>query len=838
MGGDAKMVSKFKNFIQLIKKLLTKKDIKILPLKFSIDLRSEDKIIIKILSEIDNHKIKKSYPAFWNYGYKYKIGNTIYLVSKEDFETFLLIKSFHHSLLKEDEALLYLNPQFLKHIRKRSNIIETQKVKSIRICDTPLLRKAELFYDPAKGIKIKVGYSPPEKEEIIIIKDLKMTPDKKYAFIENAFYPIPVEEDPKIRKWLEIGEKTISIEEIPEFFLRDLVLLKTKFNAILSESINKIQIIEKKFVPKVRIGFSKDRWLKFDISYQVGEYEIPEELLKKDQKYIKIDDFKWIKIDEKTIDRVKKQLNKLGIQNPNKIEPMQFFKLEDFIEKIGGTKVVAKDFQKFLDNLSDFQLDNNFQLPSGIEKDLKGARISLRPYQRAGIHWLTWLVNHNLHGILADDMGLGKTIQTILTIRLAYEKTGSKNHTLIICPKSVVRHWYREIKRVYPKAHVYEYIGIDRDPLEFYSKDPTFFITTYDIVIRDVEILSNIPFLFCVLDEGTQIKNPETKRAKAVKILNAAHRIVLSGTPIENRPSELWSIFDFLMKGHLGSYQTFIRKFENPILLGSDIEAKRLSRKIKPFILRRLKEDVAKDLPEKIEMQYWCSLTDEQKRLYTQILELHANPIITKLLNREHVNYASILTVLTKLKQVCDHPALITNRKYPIKGRSEKFDLVIEKMDQILENEEKVVIFSHYLKTLDLLQECLDEKSIKYIRIDGSTKNRQELIDKLNKGKANVALLSLRASGHGITITSANHVIHIDRWWNPAVEDQATDRVHRIGQTKIVYVYKILTKGTLEETIDQLIEKKRRITNKVLSATTEEMRWTREELLEILKPIE
>lgn len=341
------------------------------------------------------------------------------------------------------------------------------------------------------------------------------------------------------------------------------------------------------------------------------------------------------------------------------------------------------------------------------------------------------------------------------------------------------------------------------------------------------------------MDEATKIKNPDTQRTKTIKGINSLHRIALSGTPIENRPAELWSLFDFLMRGHLGTYSQFVNFYEKPITLGNNDSTNTLSKRIRPFILRRLKENVAKDLPEKIEIDEWVELTDEQKFLYSSI-QSGASQLRDAIQRGENINYSfCILPILTKLKQVCDHPAIINGKVEPVENRSEKFDLVIDKVQEIHDADEHVVLFSHFLKTLDLFEIALKSKKMKYIRLDGSTQDRQACIDKFNQRQADVALCSIQACGHGINLTAANHVIHVDRWWNPAVEDQATDRVHRIGQNKTVYVYRILTKGTLEEKIANLLEKKRDISDKVIGNTIrQEMQWTREELLEILKPLE
>jgi len=324
--------------------------------------------------------------------------------------------------------------------------------------------------------------------------------------------------------------------------------------------------------------------------------------------------------------------------------------------------------------------------------------------------------------------------------------------------------------------------------------------------------------------------HPQTKRSRAIKSLNAAHRFVLSGTPIENRPAELWSLFDFLMKGHLGSYGGFVSQIEKPIIDGDKEKAKYLAKRIHPFVLRRLKKDVAKDLPDKIPMNGTCSLTTEQRALYGQIQDSDANKIRVSLQEGVNVSRINILAIITKLKQVCDHPALITGIRTPLLGRSEKFDIFTEKILEIVDSGDQVVLFSHFLGSLDLFEQFVVDAGLSYIRIDGSTRNRQELIDRFNERGINVALCSLLAAGQGIMLTGANHVLHIDRWWNPAVEDQATDRVHRIGQKKTVFVHHVLTEGTLEERIEKILEKKRGISDSVLSATGGFGGWTREEL--------
>ncbi|NOX44326.1 MAG: DEAD/DEAH box helicase, partial [Caldiserica bacterium] len=514
--------------------------------------------------------------------------------------------------------------------------------------------------------------------------------------------------------------------------------------------------------------------------------------------------------------------------------------VEEFVREIGGDRAVEEEYRRFLEGLEGFAADENFTLPRAIEDRLKEVGITLRPYQRAGIHWLTWLIRNHLHGILADDMGLGKTLQTILALRWAYETDGAHGPSLVICPKSVIPFWARELERYFPgMAAVYH--GPRRDRGVWRDPGIKIYITNFETVTNDIEALREVPFYFVVVDEASFIKNSGTRRARAIKSLNAVHRLALTGTPIENRPAELWSLFDFLMRGYLGSHRGFLERYEKPLIRGElDGEARELLvRKIRPFILRRTKDQVAADLPEKIEMEEWCELTPEQRALYAEIQRLQVEPIRERLRAGEEVDIATgILPVITKLKQVCDHPALVAGDPERLYGRSEKFDLIVEKLDRILEEGESAVLFSHFLGMLDLLQRALEERGVPFIRIQGDTEDRGELVERFNSGKARVALCSLRAAGHGINLTAANHVFHVDRWWNPAVEDQATDRVHRIGQDRTVYVYRVLTQGTLEERICRILERKKGIAESVIGAVTgAEMRWTREELLELLKPL-
>jgi SNF2 family DNA or RNA helicase len=724
----------------------------------------------------------------------------------------------------------------------KTAIWEADPDRSVFISQEPLQPSARINFDQREGLKIETGFAQEDTEDLIPYDNLPKSRDGQHVLIGNTFRPL-AKISREIKEFLSTPVTTIPTKNIPEFFLRDLVLIKKDFQAVLLDQAKHIRVVQSRLTPVVRVSKDNRGWLDFNISYSAGDIELPYHLFnqQKSEKYLQLDDLTWVKVDRDALSNTEKQLKTLEAalaEGGFRLPVHEFASLEEFIQNIGGKAILSQAYQDFVDQLTGFSADPSFQLPEPIESHLLKFDRSLRSYQRAGIHWMDWLRANHLHGILADDMGLGKTLQALCVLNLAYHQTKNNQHSLIIAPKSVLHHWENEIKRVFPFIRTHIYHGVKRKKTVFKSSLPFITITTYEIVNRDIEELSKVPFFYLILDEATKIKNPDSRRTQSIKALNAMHRMALSGTPVENRPAELWSLFDFLMRGHLGQYGTFQRVFEDSIMGGDNQAARRLGRRVGPFLLRRKKNDVAKDLPEKIAINETCELTQEQRQLYSKILN-QAREIRDALQAGQYVSYAtSILPILTYLKQVCDHPALITKDAHIIRGRSEKFDWILERIEEIVNSGEQVVVFSHFLGMLDLLEACVKENKFTYIRIDGSTNNRQDLIDRFNKGQAKVALLSLMAAGYGINLTAANHVIHADRWWNPGVEDQATDRVHRIGQNRTVFVYHILTEGTLEERIERLLESKRGMADQIMTAASDGPRqWSKNELLELLKPL-
>lgn len=819
-----------------------------LPIRFTLTLLPDGRHLVRTYVYI-NDEVRQVADTreLARYGYQEVVETPdeviTYALETADLQTLLALHSTNPTIADDGALIFDFNPAILIHLRRSDGVQESEDSRQTQISDRPLEPVAAVDFDPAEGITVRAGYRAPDSDELIPQAELKTTPDSRFAWIGRTVFPVKTATG-AAADWLNRGVHRVPIDGVPEFYVRDLAPLRKELAAVITDRVRDLRVIDEPLAPIVYLDQTEKGWLSFQVAYRVGGRTMQHGELAgaADQSYIRLDDHTWARPDGRGLRQTEAKLQKLGAEaipgGGYRVSAAEFASLEEFVASMGGNPIVNDRYKAFIDQLTGFKADDAFRLSSAAETHLAARGVTPRPYQRAGIHWLTWLHDNGLHGLLADDMGLGKTLQSILTLRHAYEATGNRLPSLVVAPSSVMTHWEREIERFFPQMRAYRYHGQGRSLRPLMAARPVIAITTYDTARSSIEELAKVPFFYVVLDEATSIKNPTSRRAKAVKALNSAHRLSLSGTPVENRPAELWSIYDFLMSGHLGPYGTFERVFESRIVAGDNTAAERLGRRIRPFMLRRLKEDVARDLPEKIEMDEWCSLTPEQATLYSQI-QSQAEPMLADLRAGRRVDYAAnILPILTKLKQVCDHPAIVNDQRRPLAGRSEKFDWVIERAQAIVDGGEQLLIFSHFLGMLDLLEAAVQERGIPYIRLDGATGNRQALIDRFNAGGARVGLFSIRAAGHGITVTAANHVIHADRWWNPAVENQATDRVHRIGQTKTVYVYRIMVENTLEERIEKLLQRKQQIADTIMGAARQEtQQWTREELLEILRPL-
>jgi len=441
----------------------------------------------------------------------------------------------------------------------------------------------------------------------------------------------------------------------------------------------------------------------------------------------------------------------------------------------------------------------------------------LRDYQKQGVWWLQTLSRYGFGGILADDMGLGKTIQ-VLALLASYKQQNDSCRALVVCPASLVLNWENEAKKFTPELNVKCILGTTEERVALLSdttKDDII-ITSYELLKRDADHYKNLYFDYEIIDEAQYIKNHNTQNARCVKSIRASHRFALTGTPIENSMAELWSIFDYLMPGYLYKYAHFRNRFEVPVIKDGDtLPMDELKRMVSPFILRRLKKDVLTELPDKTETVLYTNLAQEQKKLYYANLSSMQKELSTELQSVTGKNRMIVLAMLTRLRQLCCDPALLYEN---YKEESAKFELCMSLVENTIASGHKILLFSQFTSMLSILESALRERQIPYYLIEGSTKKEERIrqVKAFNRDDTPVFLISLKAGGTGLNLTGADVVIHYDPWWNLSAQNQATDRAHRIGQKNSVSVYKLIAKGTIEEKILALAEKKQSLAEQIL----------------------
>ena len=505
------------------------------------------------------------------------------------------------------------------------------------------------------------------------------------------------------------------------------------------------------------------------------------------------------------------------------------FYLDKMLEK--NQEIVARRDSHFKQIIRSMKTvsESDFDVPESLSQTMRG-------YQQFGHKWLRTVGNSGFGGILADDMGLGKTLQMI-SVLLAEKQEGCTDTALIVCPASLVFNWASELDKFAPELKYLVIVGAQKERAELIKRyrDYDVVITSYDLIKRDITHYEDCAFGYQVLDEAQYIKNHTTAAAKSVKLIHAKHRFALTGTPIENRLSELWSIFDYLMPGLLYGYETFKSEFETPIVKHNDESAaKKLRRMTSVFILRRLKKDVLRDLPDKVEENYVVRFDEKQRHIYdAKVLELRQ--LLQGASSAEFQNIKlKVFSYLTQIRQICCDPGLLLA---DYDGGSVKRDACMEIVQRAIEGEHRVLIFSQFTTMLEKLEHDLTDAGIAYYKIIGETskKKRMELVDSFNSGDTPVFLISLKAGGTGLNLTGADVVVHYDPWWNVAAQNQATDRAHRIGQTRAVTVYKLIAKDTIEEKIQKMQEKKQSLADSVLTGDFVNLgSLSKDELLSIL----
>ncbi|HVM70821.1 MAG TPA: DEAD/DEAH box helicase [Anaerolineales bacterium] len=570
-------------------------------------------------------------------------------------------------------------------------------------------------------------------------------------------------------------------------------------------------------VPTISLNITSGLdWFDLDVQVKFGQEQVSlqevRRAMRKGEHYIKLADGSIGQIPELWLERYKRLFD-LAEETESGLRLRDFHLplVDKLLEDAGETQTPAEFIQR-RERLRNFEQIQPQSVPQGFIGEL-------RPYQKAGLDWLYFLRQYGFGGCLADDMGLGKTVQVLAFLQSLRENNPApQSASLLVVPKSLLTNWQRESSRFTPGLRFLEYMGNARQKDTASFNDYDIVLTTYGTMLRDIELLRSYRFHYAILDESQSIKNPLAQSAKAARLLQAEHRLVMTGTPVENNTFELWSQFAFLNPGLLGSMDYFKREFATPIESRASQEtADLLRRLVFPFILRRTKEQVAPELPPRTERIIYTDLEPAQRKLYTHTRDRYRAELLG-LIESEGMNDArmKILEGLLRLRQICIHPLLV---EPTYRGESAKFEMLFETLETLHAEGHKALIFSQFVETLKLIQVEMHARKLRYTYLDGKTQDRQGQVDLFqNDASIPFFLISLKAGGVGLNLTAADYVIHLDPWWNPAVEMQAADRTHRIGQEKPVFIYKFIARDTVEEKILQLQDRKRELVQQLISA--------------------
>ncbi len=607
------------------------------------------------------------------------------------------------------------------------------------------------------------------------------------------------------------GERAI------RFWSEGIPQIPKSWRLYIPEEFVGTQVRNQPVMMQARVSSGVD-WLNVKFVWEAGGIGVErtelERCLREGKKYVRLSDNTFAPFDsdrvQQLIDREIEVMAASG--KTGKLPLSQVGRIQELLEQVdeGIVSTGARQLFSRLSNIDSIK-------PAKKPKNLKAI---LRPYQEQGLSWLRFIHEIGSGGVLADDMGLGKTIQTIaLLLLLKQESKEQPLCSLIVAPTSVVTNWQREIERFAPSLTTALWHGAGRKENRRELDEANVIITSYALLRRDIDLLRDLRLDYAILDEAQNIKNPASATAHAAKELPANRRLALTGTPIENRLSEIWSIFEYVSPGLLGPLPRFEERFGRPIDQGDSKAAARLRAIIHPFILRRTKSEVVSDLPPKIEVDKLIDLAPDQKAIYLQVLREVRAQVMGEV-DRQGVarSQLHILAGLTKLRQAACDPRLLGLPREFDHDDSGKLAALRELVDEVESGGHRVLIFSQFVSMLRYVREALDEDKIKYEYLDGSTIDRAERVDRFqNDSTCTAFLISLKAGGSGLNLTGADTVIHFDPWWNPAVEDQASDRAHRIGQNKIVTVYRLVAAGTIEEKILQLKQRKKDLVATVLT---------------------
>ncbi len=609
--------------------------------------------------------------------------------------------------------------------------------------------------------------------------------------------------------------------------LKGMGLLQDICDIYYSQSFKNIKVYTSSNY-RSNIKLNEEDLLEFTFNIEgVDKKELKDifQALKEKKKYYRLKKGGFVTLEDKNLNGIGELIDYLNIK-PSELEKDKVI-LQRYNAIYIDSSIKEKNIKSIEENKGFRQLVNSIkdigEMDYTIPENLKDI---MRPYQKFGFKWFKTLARCGFGGILADEMGLGKTLQTIAFIKSEVdENKGNKMPSLVVCPTSLVYNWQDEINKFQQdlKCVIVSGSKEEREKNIKSIKEADVVITSYALIRRDIEEYENIKFRYCFLDEAQNIKNPQSLNAQSVKSIKAKGYFALTGTPIENSLKELWSIFDFIMPGYLLNSRKFSQKYELPIVKNKDKNVlNELNMHIKPFILRRLKKDVITELPPKIEHNIIVDMTEEQKKIYASFVQQAKEDMDREIeANGFNKSKIKILSMLTRLRQICCDPSTFIEN---YTGDNGKMEAILDIVENNINQGHKMLLFSQFTSVLKNIAKRFNENNIKYLYLDGSTKAdvRRNLVKEFNEGDSSIFLISLKAGGTGLNLTGADIVIHFDPWWNPAVEQQASDRAHRIGQKKTVEVIRLIAKGSIEEKIYKIQEKKKEIIKNVVDSNAGE----------------
>jgi non-specific serine/threonine protein kinase len=828
------------------------------PAELSIDItRNEQGLNLRARLELPEHSINLDQPhednpiqiisqyPIWVLvdQYLFKIENE---ANSEILKTWITNPNVHIPAKDEDQFLDKYFLQMVEQVHVESDFIQWENVNAKPVPRLYLSEhKNKLLVQLRFGYgEFEVNYNSDLPEESVArqpgtwsLARIQRIPEKEesiHKLISSSSYRLK-----RAPKPMQPGSFTLRANaHLIDFLMLSVPrLLKDGFEIYGEERLKSVRVNRSRPTLSFNISTGID-WFDLQTVIQFGDQVVPLKILRRamrsNERYIKLADGSIGEIPPQWVERYR-HLFAVGQENEGglRLAKQQINLLDQLLEQADQAQA-DEEFKNKRRLWRDFSGIRPIELPAGFIGEM-------RPYQKAGYNWLHFLHQFEFGGCLADDMGLGKTIQVLAFLQSLKEGCGENTPpdraSLVIVPRSLLVNWQREAARFVPGLQVLEYFNSDRtqDPNTFNNYDLV--ITTYGIMLRDVKFLRQYKFEVILLDESQAIKNPLSKTAKAARTLKAAHRLVLTGTPVENSTVELWSQFAFLNPGLLGNLDYFRNEFANPIEKKGDEKAAQSLRNLTfPFILRRTKTQVAPELPPRTERILYADMEPAQRKYYLRIRDQYRSMLMGVIgdgdgqgLNQMRMK---VLEGLLRLRQIANHPRL-TERQF--RGDSGKFELLLETLATLKSEGHKALVFSQFVQMLSLVREAMDARRWPYSYLDGHTRDRQERVDRFqNDPNLPFFLISLKAGGLGLNLTAADYVIHIDPWWNPAVEMQATDRTHRIGQDKPVFVYKLITRDSVEEKILLLQERKRELVQQLITTEANFFKTLTEEDVGIL----